>query len=329
MKRWIADLKDGERVWIRVLISDVVRGMTNKGAPYLNFVIQDKTGYMDAKFWSIEAEALDTLKNGLIVDIKGDVINYKEQLQMRVLQAVVYHGDDVEIRDYLRSGALSKEELKAQVEHHLNAITDLQIQTVCEYILHQYGDDFYDFPAASKNHHDYVGGLATHVLGMMKLADAICVCYPMLNKDLLMAGCFLHDIGKLKELSGPIATEYTRMGRLLGHISIMQAELSRICAELQVEEETTLLLRHMVLSHHGVYEYGSPVLPMIPEAEVLYLIDNLDARMHTLEKALSKVNEGEFTQRIYAMDNRSFYKATNKDQGSQTHEEDLPDHDER
>ena len=221
MKKWICDLKDGERVWIRVLISDVVQGMTNKGAPYLNFVIQDNTGYMDAKFWNVEQEQLDTLKNGMIVDIKGDVIHYKEQLQMRVLQAVIYHDENVEIRDYLRSGALSKEELKEQIEQRLQAISDKQIQSVCEYILHQFETKFYDFPAASKNHHDFVGGLATHVLGMMKLAASICECYPMLNKDLLMAGCFLHDIGKLSELSGPIATEYTKAGRLLGHISIM------------------------------------------------------------------------------------------------------------
>ena len=312
MKKWINELNEGERVWIRVLISDVAQGITNKGAPYLNFVIQDRTGCMDAKFWNVEQEQLDALKNGMIIDCKGDVINYKDQLQMRVLQCVVYNGTYVELRDYLRCASLSRGELETQIKQRISSMKDEQIQKVCEAVLAQYEERFYEYPAASKNHHDYVGGLAMHVLGMMDLAEALCNQYALLNRDLLLAGCFLHDIGKLIELSGPIATAYTKAGRLLGHISIMQAVLACLCEQLQISEETSLLLRHMVLSHHGVYEYGSPVLPMIPEAEALYLIDNMDARMHTLEKALSKVSEGEFTQRIYAMDQRCFYKAKGK-----------------
>ncbi len=309
MKKWICDLSDGERVWIRVLISDVAHGMTNKGAPYLNFVIQDKTGSMDAKFWNVEPEQLDTLKNGMIIDLKGDVINYKEQLQMRVLSISTAIDEEVEIRDYLRSGSLTKEELQEQIEAYVHSFSDSSLQRLCVAVLEKYESIFYDYPAASRNHHDFVGGLATHVLGMMNLCEAICAQYPLLNRDLLLAGCFLHDIGKLHELSGPIATEYTKQGKLLGHISIMQAELAQLCDQLEMDEETAVLLRHMVLSHHGIYEYGSPVLPMIPEAEVLYLVDNLDARMNTLDKAFSKIQEGEFTQRIYAMDNRNFYKA--------------------
>ena len=133
----------------------------------------------------------------------------------------------------------------------------------------------------------------------------------MLNRDLLVSGTFLHDLGKIKEFSAPVVPSYTTPGKLLGHISIFQAELTKIAAELGIEDsEEVLLLRHMILSHHGVHEYGSPVLPMIPEAEVLHLIDNLDARMNTIQKALDITEEGAFTQRIFALENRSFYKST-------------------
>ena len=155
----------------------------------------------------------------------------------------------------------------------------------------------------------FSGGLATHVVGMLDLADHLCKQYPLLNKDVLFGGVILHDLGKLIELSGALVSEYTVQGKLLGHISIMQAIVYEKAKELHLEkEEETMLLRHMILSHHGQYEYGSPVLPMLPEAEMLYLIDNIDARMNTIEKALSGVQEGEFTPRIFALENRSFYK---------------------
>ncbi len=308
MKKWISDVEDGERIWLNVLISEVSRGVTSKGAPYLNFVIQDRTGTLDAKFWNVSEEQLHTLKAGMFVDIKGDILNYKDQLQMRVLEVHEADRASHDVREYLRSAALSKAELKEQMEQRLHEIQNDDIKTVCMEILKEYESDLYDYPAASKNHHDFVGGLAMHILGMMNLAQHICDQYPLLQRDLLMAGVFLHDIGKLIELSGPIATEYTTEGKLLGHISIMQAKVAQVCEQFHIDKEISVLLRHMVLAHHGVYEYGSPILPMIAEAEVLYLIDNLDARMNTLQKALDRVEAGSFTHRIFALENRSFYK---------------------
>lgn len=309
MKKWMNELQDGERVHITALLTEVGRGVTNKGAPYLSFVIQDKTGSMDAKYWNVSEEVLDEYKAGMMIDLKGDIISHKNQLQMRVLEAQHHLKEDIDIRDYVKSSSMSKEELQADITSRLQNMQNEQIRAVCLAILEDVEDAFFEYPAASKNHHDFVGGLATHVLGMMNLAEHICAQYPILHQDLLMAGVFLHDIGKLVELSGPIATEYTMEGKLLGHISIMQAKVAQAAQRLHIEDETVILLRHMILSHHGVYEYGSPVLPMIPEAEVLYLIDNLDARMNTIDKALNKVEEGEFTPRIFALEGRSFYKA--------------------
>lgn len=303
----IKELEDGFKGSIRVLLTSVGRGVTNKGAPYLSFTLQDNTGMMDAKYWNVPQELLDSYQAGQIIDVTGDVISHQKQLQFRIQKTSVVE-EEIEIAQFVPEGPIAKEELIEGVTTYLQQIKNTTIYTLVHAVFEKYEKDFFTYPAATKNHHDFVGGLATHVLGMLSLGDAICAQYPSLNRDLLIAGIFLHDMGKLTELSGAIIAEYTLKGKLLGHISIMQAELDKMADTLGICGEEVTLLRHMILSHHGVYEYGSPVLPMIPEAEMLYLIDNIDARMNTMEKALKQAQPGEFTQRIFALENRSLYK---------------------
>ena len=143
---------------------------------------------------------------------------------------------------------------------------------------------------------------------MLRIANAICELYPSLNKDLLFSGITLHDLGKTIELSGPVVPEYTVEGKLLGHISISQAIIKETADEMHISGEEVVLLQHMILAHHGKNEYGSPVLPQIKEAEVLYLIDNMDARINMLDKALETVEPGSFSKRVFALENRAFYK---------------------
>lgn len=136
---------------------------------------------------------------------------------------------------------------------------------------------------------------------MLKLGKAIADLYPTLNRDLLYAGIILHDVGKVVELSGPVATMYTVEGNLLGHITIMVNEIAKIASELEIEGEEVMLLQHMVLSHHGKEEWGSPKKPMIQEAEILHYIDNIDAKMNMLTRALGKTTPGEFTERLFLL----------------------------
>ena len=310
MNKLLRDLTDGERTTIRVLLSSRSRGVTAKGAPYLSFVLQDKSGTMDAKYWNVPESALELYQAGMIVDASGDVLSHNHQLQFRIKQLDIVE-ETVEARSFAQEGPLPVEVLRERIEACLGNIQNENLKRLIDAVYEKYRSDFYEYPAATKNHHDFVGGLATHVLGMLDLAEMLAAQYPILNRDLLVSGVFLHDLGKIKEFSAPVVPSYTTPGKLLGHISIFQAELTKIAAELGAEDsEEVLLLRHMILSHHGVHEYGSPVLPMIPEAEVLHLIDNLDARMNTIQKALDITEEGAFTQRIFALENRSFYKST-------------------
>lgn len=145
---------------------------------------------------------------------------------------------------------------------------------------------------------------------MVRLADSIGDIYPELNKSLLFAGVMLHDLAKVIELTGPDNTEYTVRGNLIGHIALINEEITKVINDLNIDDtkEEVIVLRHLILSHHGQLEYGSPIRPRIMEAEILHMIDNIDANMMMMLTALNRVGEGEMTNRIFAMDNRSFYK---------------------
>src|SRR5690625_2187742 len=183
------------------------------------------------------------------------------------------------------------------------------MQRIVRTFIKNHQEDVFIYPAASRNHHGYASGLAHHIVSMLGLAREVCKLYPQLKNDLLYAGVILNDLGKLKELSGVITTSYTLEGKLLGHIPMMVEESGNVAKELKVEgEEEVFILQHLVLSHHGKAEWGSPKPPLVQEAEILHFIDQIDAKMNMLDRSLSKVKPGEFTERLFAMDNRSFYK---------------------
>lgn len=309
MSKSINELMDGDTGSFTYLIKEITKGVTSKGAPYLSLVLQDKTGTIDAKLWSAKPEQIASFKAGMILQFNGEVLSHNKQLQMRVNECRIIERNSVNLIDFVREGDIPRSQLKKEIEEIIHSFENPTLKRLLECVMERYEKDFYAYPAASKLHHDFVGGLATHVWGMLKLAKAVCDCYPLLNRELLYTGVILHDIGKCRELSGPVITEYTTEGKLLGHISIMQAEVDAIAKENGLEGEEIMLVRHMILSHHGEYEFGSPVLPMIPEAEILHYIDNMDARMNVLVKAYDGIEPGDFTPRIFAMENRSFYKS--------------------
>ena len=307
MKKYVKEMNEGERVLTALLISNVNRGVTSSGAPYLSVTFSDKTGTIEGKMWDVKEEQAEVMKIGKIVNVEGDIYRYKNNLQMKV--HIALPAQEYELSDFIMSSEVGIDVLKEYIYDTLASIRNKNIHLLVETVLQEHEMDFFRYPAASRNHHNYAGGLAEHVYGMLKVGKALCDIYPMLNRDLLLGGIIIHDVGKLQELSGSVATEYTTEGKLLGHISIMQAEVYETAKRLGIEEsEEVLLLRHMVLSHHGAHEFGSPVLPETAEAEALTFIDNMDARMNMLNKAFADVKEGEFTGRIFALDNRSFYK---------------------
>lgn len=305
-------MQDGDRLDVKLMIFQVNKGVTSKGSPYLSMQLQDKSGMMDAKYWNVKESEISKYQAGMICRFRADVLSHNKQLQIRIAAMEEIDRSQENVEDYVRSSSIGKAELEYKIGNIVDSIENDSYKRLVKACLLEDGDAFYTYPAASKNHHNYVGGLASHVLSMCELGAFVCKQYPLLNRDLLISGIILHDLGKVVELSGPMVVEYTIEGKLLGHISIMQAKLYEIAQRLHIESEELTLLRHMILSHHGKLEYGSPVLPLIPEAEILSYIDNMDARMNTLEMVFSNVQSGNFSPRIFALDNRSFYKAKDK-----------------
>jgi 3'-5' exoribonuclease len=305
----INQFKEKDKVEIPLLISQVTQGVTTSGAPYLSVVCQDKTGSIDGKLWDVKEEQNAIIKPGMIIDVVGEVLKYRNSLQLRIHSVFKPH-DDYQIADFVEQTSVPIEDLKQRVDETIVSIEDEVIKGIIQEVFNRYEKEFFEFPAASKNHHDFLGGLATHVVSMLDVGEFLIKQYPLLNRDLLLGGILLHDIGKILELSGPILTEYTLKGRLLGHISMVNAIIFEVAKTKGWEDkEQTVLLSHLVLAHHGQLEYGSPVLPMVPEAEILNLIDNLDARMNMFEKMIEVTEPKTFSARIFSLENRNFYRS--------------------
>ncbi|UXV31281.1 3'-5' exoribonuclease YhaM [Mammaliicoccus sciuri] len=307
--RTIETLKPGDSVDHYFLIHRATQGVTAQGKPYMTLYLKDKSGDIEAKVWTVTNEDIQLLVPETIIRVKGDVIDYRGRKQMKVNQfRVAVDEDNVKLENFLEAAPLSIDDMSEEIMTYILDIENAKLQRITRILLKKYQKEYFIFPAASSHHHNFVSGLSYHVVTMLRQAKALCDIYPILNRSLLYSGIILHDLGKVKELSGPVATSYTVEGNLLGHISIVSDEIAQVAKEHNIEGEEVLLLRHLVLSHHGKLEYGSPKLPMVKEAEILHFIDNIDARMMMFKKHLKKVDKGQFTERIFALENRQFYK---------------------
>lgn len=307
----IKDLKAGDaNVTFTCLINRAIVGKTSGAnrTNYITLTLQDATGTLDAKLWSATDEQIATFVGGAVVRVTGDVIKYNLDRQMKVAKIAFVSDDENEAIKYVESAPISSDILIQEVEKYIGNIKNNNIFLITSKLFSDNIEKLKIYPAASKNHHEFVSGLIYHTATMLEIAKSLIAIYPQLNSDLLYAGIVLHDLGKIIELSGPIVPEYTTEGRLVGHISITNCMIKSKAEELGIEGEEVYLLQHIILSHHGKQEFGSPVLPQLKEAEIISLIDNIDARMIMMDKALDVVEPGEFTKRIFSLENRSFYK---------------------
>lgn len=311
MKKGIRDYEIGETFDGFMLIKEVRKGTASNGKPFLTLFFVDATGEIDAKLWDAKPEDEELYTDGKVAKIVGDIHEFRGKAQLRIKSLrLAQSSDGVLVADFLEKAPVKEEALREQLTEAIFEMANPNIQRIVRAFIKKYDEQLFVYPAASKNHHAYVSGLAHHIATMLKIAKSLCNIYPDLNKDLLYAGIILHDIGKIHELSGAVATSYTVEGTLLGHISIMVGEIKEVAAQLKIEGEEVLILQHLVLSHHGIPEWGSPKPPLVMEAEILHYIDLIDAKVNMLTRALDKTKPGEFTERVFALDNRSFYKPT-------------------
>lgn len=313
MTKKLFDYQLNDPVSLYLLIKNVQERTTRNGKNYLAMTFQDTSGEMSANLWDSTPEQKEEFQEGRVVYLEGKREEYKGNPQLRIERIrLAGDGEPNNSELYVQRAPLKKEEMIEIINRAVLQITRPDINRVVRHILNTHQKSFLEFPAAKANHHAFYGGLAYHTVTMLKIAKALVDIYPNINPSLLYGGLILHDIGKVIELSGPTATQYTVEGNLVGHIVMINDEILKACQALDIDptSEDILLLRHVVLAHHGQLEWGSPVRPQVLEAELLHQIDNIDAKMNMMTNELDKTDPGEFSQKIWGMDNRAFYKQT-------------------
>lgn len=315
MGRKIGELAVGEVFNGFLLVKEVTKSTAKNGTDYLRVVVGDSTGDLVVMVWDADDNKEKTFSNGNIVYIEGEISEYNGTRQLNVNRyRTKTEEDSIEIADLLEAAPIKGHVLFKSVVERVYEMKNEVIKNIVIHLLKKYKKEFAVYPAAQGMHHNYVYGLVYHTWSMMKVAEKISDTYNtvdegLINTDLLVAGVIIHDIGKVKELTGYIGTEYTLEGKLKGHITIINEEIRDVATELGYQEtEELLLLQHMVLSHHGKLEWGTPVVPKIIEARILHQIDMIDAGVDMYRKAVRDVEEGTFTDKIYGLDNQSYYK---------------------
>lgn len=305
----ISECSPLEEVSLVLRLSDVQIKKTTTNADYATMIAYDGKDKIEAKMWKFTDELREKLVSGEVYVVDGRMKDYQGKLQLNITSIrLVDENDHVNLDEYYEKAKISSEELAKQINEYFKKIDNEYLKSIVSVLLKKHFKDFFEFPAAVTMHHNYYSGLAYHTYSMLKLSDVYLQMYPFLNKDLVYSGIILHDLGKLLELSGPKGTEYTKLGKLIGHISIGANEIYATAIDLGIEKtEEVINLLHIILSHHGQLEYGSPKEPITAEAELIHLLDYSDSRMASLEKEICKINKGEYTSPITAFDRKSFY----------------------
>ena len=305
--KMIAEFLDHDHIEGQFLLGSVSKGVNANGAPYLSAELRDASGVIMAKKWDATTADEEIFVAGNVIFVSGDVLRYKDALQLKILNADLVSLDHISVERFVKAPPISKEELVKTFNNYVDSIKNEDCVALLKYMVDKFQEKLFSYPAAVSIHHEYSSGLLMHSVTMADIASYLCKIYDA-DYDLLITGCLLHDMGKIIELEGPIVYKYSVEGKLLGHISIMAAELRMAAKELNISSEIPLLLEHMVLSHHGQQEFGSPVMPLTKEALLLSLIDNLDSKMVVINKAIQDVEPGTFSNKVFPLDNRSFYK---------------------
>jgi 3'-5' exoribonuclease len=255
------------------------------GEPYLALTLGDRSGQLEAKMWDNVEEVLDAFDQDDFLKVKGLINKYKNRFQLTIHKLRKLGESEIEFADYLPKTSKNVDDLWHTLGDFVASIQDPHLKSLVQAFMAdpEIAAAYRNAPAAKTLHHAYIGGLLDHVVSLFRSCDLIVRNYPQVNRDLLLTGAFLHDIGKIQELTYNRSFTYTTRGQLLGHMII---ELEMLQAKLALfpdfPRELKTLIEHLIISHHGEYEFGSPKLPMFPEALVLHYLDDLDSKMEAM-----------------------------------------------
>ncbi len=312
----LASMIKGQMIEGYLLVRAAEQRTSSNGSKYLDLTLSDRQSEINAKMWDGQTSAP---KPSTVVKVRGMMLEYNGRPQLRVDKLrPTEAGDGVDLSQLVPCAPDPTNEMMDQLLARVQRIQNQALKDLVSYRIEECKEQLEYYPAASKLHHAERGGLLHHVTTMLKDADALSDIYPTLDRDLLAAGVMLHDLCKIREFDSDemgLVSDYSVEGNLIGHLVQGVAELNQAGSALGTPRELLLLLEHMILSHHDLPEYGSPRRPMFPEAEVLHVIDLLDARMYEMDRALSAINPGTFTERIWSLERKLYRRKDIENQG--------------
>lgn len=289
------------------LIKELNEKKDKNGNGFLDLIVigSDKKEY-PAKIWRFENNGQFATDD--VIEIEYTVDNYKGKTQLNI--TTIKKAPDEMIKDFIPSSEYDGKSVFSILLNKVNNFTDSELKAIVSQIMLDNRAALEVYPAAYRLHHAMVGGLMLHTASIVEMAEKICTIYPNINRELLLSGAILHDVAKTFEMNtakSGLCSGYTIGGELIGHLVKGAMYIDETAKSLGIDSEKVTLLEHMVLSHHGVPEFGSPVRPMFLEAEILSSLDSLDATIFEINNATSKVESGSFTDRQWALDNRKLF----------------------
>jgi 3'-5' exoribonuclease len=283
---------DGQSVTTFFAIATLsVRDKKGSGGQYLALTLADKTGSMEARMWEDFAQSIASCNEGCYVKVQGQIAKYQGKFQITLTKLRLAAASEVEVADFVPTTKFDVGEMWSELRGYVDAFTNADLRRLVFAFLDDpaIGPAYREAPAAKVLHHAWIGGLLEHVLTLVRVCRATALFYPEVDADLLITGAILHDIGKVRELSWGSTFSYTLEGQVIGHISIAQGMLREKIGTLPgFPEKLRILVEHMILSHHGKYEFGSPKLPMTPEAILLSALDDVEAKMQAMRNEFAR-----------------------------------------
>ncbi len=307
-KRFVDDLNEGEMIQDVFLVKQSLLKTSRSGNYYLDMTLSDRSGSVNAKFWDASRQLYESFSPDDIILVRANVETYQGKMQLIVSHLKEVKEEDIELADFLPASEHDPKEMLAEFTRLLGKVKGPALAKLLDAI---FGDKefmaaFARCPAAVSMHHAYIGGLLEHTIGVARMAVGVLENYPQLDRDLLITGALLHDVGKVEEIEHRRAFRYSDRGSLLGHLVIGAGIVRDKASQIKAFPEDVLMqVEHLILSHHGQYEFGSPKLPMTAEAMALHYLDNLDAKMQAFREA--QPADGNWTDKQWMFDGRRLY----------------------
>lgn len=293
------------------LVKSCDKKSAKNGSFYLDILLGDNEGEVYAKMWDYREDVIPMPVVNSVIKFRGSIQQYNGNDQL-IIQRIrpTDVNDNINMADFVKSADFDGGDMLDVIVRLVADFKDEEIKSVVLAMLGDNKEQLLTFPAAEKLHHAMTGGLLYHTLSIVRLAECVCSIYPAVDRELLLAGAILHDIAKLREYSlspAGVVDGHTLEGMLLGHLVMGAEDVGRKCDELSITPEKKYLLQHMLISHHGKLEFGAAVRPAFIEAEILSQLDLLDANIYEMADAVKDVKNGEFTGRLWMLDNRKLY----------------------